>query len=467
MGKVDLQVISAVLIGMLLAVSIFIISALMLDKAFYMFLAPVAIVGGWFCVYHPHFALLLLIALIPLDTFAYLSNFGANISLFKLLTPFVAIGYLRLRFVAVNVKPFKLNHVEIAICFFILYCILVIPFSIHIQPAITFVRKLISVALLFFLTTHLSELGPKTFKKHVLIVLLVSSCLSALFSFYTTIIGENIFSHFQDDTLVRISGASDISPNDYAYMIFLPIAISLRGIFKTIGKKRFLYICCCIILLLALVFTYSRSAIVALGISCFLTAIILGKKITGTHITILLITFSVSLPLLPDAFKDRMLTLISITESSVTEQELSLVRRANYYTVGLNIIKEHPFLGAGPGNFPALHASPSFQSIPEFYGSQRMPHNLYLQIVTETGLVGLVLFLVPIFIIIKNLRLQIFRANNIASAAPATCCLLALLSSLTMGLFLHLLLSKSFWITLSLCTIYLRNIKYGGKNFKG
>lgn len=447
---------TAIILGLFVAVGCFFLSGMMEEKSLLLFILPLGVSLAWLCVLFPHFTFLIILALIPMDTFAYLAGLGASLSLFKILTPLAAIGYLKLRFTSKEIVRSSLDSVEITFLIYAAYCFLLIPFAEELHYSFTFGRKLASFIILYFLATRLSEIGPKEFPRHMLLTLLGSALLSGAFSFYSTLSGANIFSHFQDSNLVRTTGASNISPNDYAYVLFLPIALAMLGFFSHKGKWRLFYTVCAGGLLATLLFTYSRSAVVAFGAASVVLMFILGSRIKGEHLAVLLILLVVGSFFLPQTFKQRMLTLASLSNTPATGQELSLVRRGNYYVISMAVLKRFPLLGAGPGNFPAIHASVEYQSIPAFYGSQRMPHNLYLQVATETGLVGLVLFMTPVTMLFFRLRKQISEADSLTTAAPAACMLLALLSTLSMGMFLHLLLHKTFWIIMALCTLSLR-----------
>ncbi len=112
---------------------------------------------------------------------------------------------------------------------------------------------------------------------------------------------------------------------------------------------------------------------------------------------------------------------------SAREQAVSL--RAFYNQTAFSIIKEHPFLGIGLGNFvweikQLLHLLASWLHQPV--------HNIYLLIASETGLIGLVLFLVFIFELLKQLN-----EPSAASRQQYRLLLLIVFCLLFIGLFDH------------------------------
>ena len=113
--------------------------------------------------------------------------------------------------------------------------------------------------------------------------------------------------------------------------------------------------------------------------------------------------------------------------SGLTDQSLNL--RVFYNQVALNLIGKSPILGVGVGNFVwtfqnSYHLAESWMYQPV--------HNIYLLIGAESGILGLLAFLVFLFFILKNIWR--FRRDFIIS------CFLSLVTCfLVLGLFDHLL----------------------------
>ncbi len=78
--------------------------------------------------------------------------------------------------------------------------------------------------------------------------------------------------------------------------------------------------------------------------------------------------------------------------------------RLNYMRAGLKMFMDYPIIGVGIGNFPYLY--PKYAPA-EGVQRERLAHNTYLQILTETGIVGFSLFMCGIvycFWILKEIR---------------------------------------------------------------
>lgn len=160
-------------------------------------------------------------------------------------------------------------------------------------------------------------------------------------------------------------------PNIWALALLLPYGYWLSYIKN---KSSLLGIICLIISLLGILGSYSRSsmlvAIIMFAITVFYSK---PKKIIVFFILSVLIIGGV-IYFFPD-FVDRFMTI----EDNISESGGS----GRFYLWGeaLGIFSEHPFLGVGAGQ-ARLYSMINHES-----------HNLYLQMLCETGIVGFFLFL--------------------------------------------------------------------------
>ena len=134
-----------------------------------------------------------------------------------------------------------------------------------------------------------------------------------------------------------------------------------------------------------MILTDSRAGAVALAV-VLVACILLDKRnrvqaVVFIAVLGLLIGYRVS---------DRYITrLADITK--YTEDESSMGRVATNQAA-INMIKAHPVFGVGAGNFNYVFLSYTPGNLQKWVRPGKSIHNVFLQITSETGLVGLLLF---------------------------------------------------------------------------
>jgi O-antigen ligase len=124
--------------------------------------------------------------------------------------------------------------------------------------------------------------------------------------------------------------------------------------------------------------------------------------------------------------------------------------RTAIWTVGWQLAQESPLIGHGLGSFTVLFglgpaAMSNLESIDTYYITDgRGAHNIYLELVTEVGLVGLGLFLAWMWVL---LRVSLRQSVHPDLILILKACLLAYLIQ---GAFLGILERKYLWLTIAL-----------------
>ncbi len=122
---------------------------------------------------------------------------------------------------------------------------------------------------------------------------------------------------------------------------------------------------------------------------------------------------------------------------SASEQAVGL--RVFYNEMAFSVINEYPLLGIGQGNF-VWEISQALDSMSSWL--YQPVHNIYLLIASETGLIGLVAFLMFLFLILSQVRLREWipgqaRNDNLQKNAPYLGLVIVFFGFLFMGLFDH------------------------------
>ena len=96
--------------------------------------------------------------------------------------------------------------------------------------------------------------------------------------------------------------------------------------------------------------------------------------------------------------------------------DMTSVQRLAYWKAGVKMIENHPVLGVGYFNFPEVYATYSDNKL--WHGTAQLPHNIFIQVGTDAGLIGLGIFLMLIYRNLKGAR-DIRRAVEGNPEAPA------------------------------------------------
>ncbi len=190
--------------------------------------------------------------------------------------------------------------------------------------------------------------------------------------------------------LVNIGGhdimrAVGFFPDPHMFSFYLGLIIPLSfGLYAKTAKKRWLTFS--ILLICANLLTFSRGGYVAILMGCISGMILLWPKMrTSTQHLFIAFIFSITLLfLIPhNPFTQRFISSFDTTDTSNTH-------RIFLWKQACEEITKRPLFGTGLGAYPAI-INPT--------ADYRMPiyaHNLFLDITTELGLIGL-LFFISIF----------------------------------------------------------------------
>jgi len=177
--------------------------------------------------------------------------------------------------------------------------------------------------------------------------------------------------------------------NGTGTLLTIGFAILLGYFEYTHNSKKFFLLIPLSMTVIALLLTYSRGALLG-----FLTAFTFYNLRSRKHFIILLIILVLILSIIFSyaPLKDRFLSIFSLDINKI---------RINIWKSTINIIKDHLFLGTGPGNYPLIY--PEYRMLDEkAKHSFSFSHNIFSNIAAETGIIGLILFAWIIIIILKK-----------------------------------------------------------------
>lgn len=141
--------------------------------------------------------------------------------------------------------------------------------------------------------------------------------------------------------------------------------------------------------------TLSRSGFLTLGFTLIMLILVGLLKITGVRIIVLVIILLLAIPFVPDGYVERVLSPSSYLPSNSD----SLNGRLEMWGASLQAIIDHPLRGLGIGNAHGLfdYWKPALR---DQLGTVM---NTFLQITMEVGLIGILLFVVFVWMIFQRL----------------------------------------------------------------
>jgi O-antigen ligase len=275
----------------------------------------------------------------------------------------------------------RINYLQILFCIYILWALVSAVFSHFPLHSIMTVCKMI----VFCAFVGCIYLWTNTEKK--IFILLNTLVISGWVLFFAILLQE----FFLYETDNRIGGVySNVNTSGF---IFSMLIISTYILY--ILKKRIIYLISLIFFYFPLLATGSRAAlIIAIGTFIFLlSSKYVGRKITnvvifGSIILMLGISYRVSIV-------DKYLSTIPYLRVGAGD-----AGRQYLWKSALNITKDYPVLGIGSGNLKFI--APNYISKVEGKENWRRSilieraaqssHNMYLDVGAETGIIGLIVF---------------------------------------------------------------------------
>jgi O-antigen ligase len=205
--------------------------------------------------------------------------------------------------------------------------------------------------------------------------------------------GEAQIMHIIDVTEDFRLGGPLGEPNAYAQFMLPLIALALeRVVHERRLWLRLLAAWAFVAVLLAVVFTYSRGALVSVVAMLGLLLILRPPK--ARHIMAGVVVALLLLPFIPGQYLDRMATLLEFLPGMERQptQEVSFRGRTSEWTVGWLMFVDHPIVGVGLHNYPLYYQEYSRELGIDPRREPRAPHSLYLEIMAELGLLGVASF---------------------------------------------------------------------------
>lgn len=196
------------------------------------------------------------------------------------------------------------------------------------------------------------------------------------------------------------------NPNAYAQVLVVIVPLALDRLWHE--KKiqyRFLAGYIFVVCTLAIFFTYSRNGFVTLIMTIGFLFIMRRPKFVSLAITLL--SGIILLQFLPVSYAERISTLFQFSTGSTTQvADESFRGRISENVAAWMMFKDNPLFGVGLDNFQVNYQDYSRQIGLDTRREERSPASFYLELLSEQGLVGALLYLVFIGLVFRGLWLS-------------------------------------------------------------
>lgn len=274
-----------------------------------------------------------------------------------------------------GINDFFHDYLNIFMIFFALIMFVSISYASDKKLATEETLRFVSYIIIFFAIKY--EFNDREFiigviKSYIFSVICV--CVFGIIQFFTGIGLDKVFTGYSYAS-EKITSTMD-NPNTlgaFAIMAFFPF-MSLALYMKK-KKEKIFYSIICLILLVNIVLTSSRNALIGLEAGMFCFIIFYSLKFL-----LPMILLNASLFFIP-LVRSRAFDLLNSNQNE---------SRVTLWKIAVKMIKDHPLFGVGNGNYISLY--PAYvKKYPElaYYRYTKEPcHNSYLKVQSELGVFG-------------------------------------------------------------------------------
>jgi O-antigen ligase len=331
------------------------------------------------------------------------------------------------------------RHTETQLYFF-LYAVMCagIPFSIYPRASFNFVILAYAANMAFYamFLVHVNTLAKFSW----IICVLVFCAL--IFSLVGLVQG-----HFESGRFV--TGSSMFDPNDTA---FVEVSLLAFGVCVLLGsfRKQAKAVALASVLVSVLLTLYTGSRGGFLGLAAFLVLFLVLRvpTVKRSHKAMLLAFVVLVAALNVDKLNfDRYATLTDLgNDYNISEED----GRTQVWKRGFQLLLDHPLTGVGVDGFP--DAIGTMRDEENLIPLWQAPHNAYVQVITETGIIGGGAFLFLVFTCLKTFNRLRSRPGprSVDSQTDLSCFAGILLIGFIAGLISAFFLSQGYSIPFTL-----------------
>jgi O-antigen ligase len=334
----------------------------------------------------------------------------------------IAIFFLILTVKNKNFKIYNNLYFKIFIVFYF-YIVLVSIFSdnlkLSLETSIFYIRfGIFALAICFIFENNNSIVG------RLKIIFIFLYFLLFFDTIYQLIVGKNIigltYVNHNNFRLTSFFGKNEVLGSYIAR--FYPFVLSIIFLHAYNNKRqvnKLLIFFITIISICTVIMSGERTSLFLIAISCFLlTVSIISLRKYFVSGIVLASIFFLLLTHFDQRVKIRMVSSVK-TQLGINSERIVVFSKIyeSHYKIAINMFKEKPLFGHGVKMFRDYCAKP--KNFVAESACTTHPHNIYMQLLAETGLVGfflvLFIFFALSYFLFKNFLNIIFKNNQIFS----------------------------------------------------
>jgi len=194
------------------------------------------------------------------------------------------------------------------------------------------------------------------------------------------------------------------NPNAYAQVLVMLVPLALDRLWHEKELSfRLLAGWALLVCALTIFFTYSRNGFITLLFTVGLLFFIRRPRVLSA-VALVVLAFAV-IPFLPISYIERITTLFQFASSNSPQQisDVSFRGRLSENIAAWRMFQDNPLFGVGLDNFQVNYQSYSRQIGLDERRVERTPASFYLELLSEQGLIGTLVFMLFMGIVFRNL----------------------------------------------------------------
>jgi putative inorganic carbon (HCO3(-)) transporter len=283
---------------------------------------------------------------------------------------------------------FAQREVQIVLALGVL-AMLFTPFSVWSGGSWTFLTDSFSRLLVFFLLVVALARSRRAIETMLWSVLVGLAALGLC-----TIWGRSIATIYGERAYASVT----YDPNDVAMMMVCALPLAAFAAVALRGVRRLLAIGAVLVCVLTIILTMSRGGFIGLVVVSVLLLLRLGTASLAPRLVILAIVAALLMAAAPARYWELMSTIWAPTLGG-EYLEAGVFTRVALWKGGVQLFLTNPLTGVGIGMYEVAEGLSHGGR-----GKWSAAHNSFLQIATELGLVGIVLFASLVVLSVRNAR---------------------------------------------------------------